>query len=180
MNKRQQRARVRETRLRELGYDTYAAYLRSPAWRDVRDRYKTSDLPQVCMCGSEQWQLHHTTYERVGRELLDDLIPLCVDCHAAAHVLEAQGVIGLDLQGFYYDPARAAANTLVEVKRKDIARKQFLARDLVREGREAAERQRLETKMARRPWIRDHRPKRAPAPSREADREDMTQRTFGA
>lgn len=100
---RYHRARVRETRLRELGYDTYAAYLKSAAWRDVRRRYRESDLPQICMCGASKVQLHHTTYDRVGRELLEDLIPLCAPCHEQAHVLEAAGVIDLNLKGFYYD-----------------------------------------------------------------------------
>lgn len=104
---RYHRARVRETRLRELGYDTYDAYLRSAAWRDVRRRYFASGLPQICMCGEAKVHLHHTTYERVGRELLEDLIPLCRDCHTMAHDLEAAGIIDLDLKGFYYDPERA-------------------------------------------------------------------------
>lgn len=116
--KRSVRARVREVRLREHGYDSYAAYLSSPAWRDLKARYRESDLPQICMCGETKVQLHHTTYERVGRERLDDLIPLCHDCHTTAHALEAAGIIELDLQGFYYDAERAAANAAVEEARK--------------------------------------------------------------
>lgn len=116
--KRVMRARVREVRLRELGYDNYSAYLKSPAWRDLKAQYRASDLPQICMCGSDEVQLHHTTYERVGAERLDDLIPLCRHCHTQAHVLEAQGVIELDLKGFYYDAERAAANALLEDARK--------------------------------------------------------------
>jgi hypothetical protein len=41
---------------------------------------------------------------------LEDLIPLCAACHQQAHILERAGVIGLDLQGFYYDAERAAVN----------------------------------------------------------------------
>jgi len=104
---RKARGEARDAALQRLGYQDYAAYLQSSAWRDVRERYKASDLPQICMCGAERWQLHHTTYERVGRELLEDLIPLCGDCHATAHMLEREGIIGLDLVGFYYDPDRA-------------------------------------------------------------------------
>lgn len=111
--KRQERAMVREVRLRELGYRNYPAYLQSAAWRDVRQRYRASDLPQVCMCGDPDVQLHHTTYERVGRELLEDLIPLCQPCHTQAHLLEAEGVIGLDLVGFYFDPERARLGKLL-------------------------------------------------------------------
>lgn len=111
-SKRTLRARVRETRLAELGYDSYSAYLASAAWRDVRKRYRESDLPQACMCGATNWQLHHTTYDRVGQEELEDLVPLCTACHAQAHALEQAGVIGLDLKGFYYDPERAAEGRL--------------------------------------------------------------------
>lgn len=88
-SKRVVRARVREARLRELGYDTYSAYLASPAWRDLKRRYRASGRPQICMCGETKFQLHHTTYDRV------------------AHDLEAAGIIELDLKGFYYDPERA-------------------------------------------------------------------------
>lgn len=155
MSDRAHRARVRETRLRELGYETYDAYLRSPAWRDVKDRYRASELPQVCMCGDAKVQLHHTTYDRVGQERLDDLIALCKDCHDAAHLLEQQGVIGLDLAGFYYDPVRAAENTLVEIVRKQKARKEFLAHDPALAEREARAAKRAERGRARRPWARD-------------------------
>lgn len=124
MNRRQQRIQVRQVRLREQGYDSYRAYLNSPAWRDVRNRYRASDLPQVCMCGSDQYQLHHATYDRVGHEALDDLIPLCRACHAQAHLLEAAGVIDLDLKGFYYDAARAAANRIARLEREADAQSQ--------------------------------------------------------
>lgn len=116
-DRRQTRAMVRELKLRELGYDSYDDYLRSPAWRDVRRRYRESDLPQVCMCGSVNVQLHHTTYERVGREELEDLLPLCQDCHATAHALEAAGAIDLDLAGFYYSAERAARNAEAAAER---------------------------------------------------------------
>ncbi len=109
--KRELRARVRETRLAELGYASYADYMRSAAWRDVKARYRASDLPQICMCGEAKVDMHHTTYERVGRERLEDLIPLCRRCHDQAHALEAAGVIDLDLAGFYYDPERATKST---------------------------------------------------------------------
>lgn len=117
--KRETRARVREVRLRELGYSDYSAYLNSAAWRDVKRRYRESDLPQICRCGATRWQLHHTTYERVGREELEDLIPLCSDCHALAHTLEAAGIIGLDLFGFYYDRDRGYRNGRVAAARQD-------------------------------------------------------------
>ena len=97
---------IRELKLRELGYDSYNDYLRSPAWRDVKRRYREA-YPMICMCGSTKVEIHHKTYDRVGKEDLDDLVALCRDCHEQAHLLEAAGVIGLDLNGFYYDLQRA-------------------------------------------------------------------------
>lgn len=159
--RRQHRALVRETRLRELGYDTYDAYLRSPAWRDVRERYRASDLPQVCMCGDTKVDLHHTTYDHVGRERLEDLVPLCRACHVQAHVLEAQGVIELDLKGFYYDPERAAANALREDARKAQA---ALDRESGMDHREAVNHVRAVRRTARGPQMRRPYAERTPPP----------------
>lgn len=151
---------VRELQLRELGYASYADYLKSPAWRDVRERYIASDLPQVCMCGATSWELHHTTYERVGRERLDDLIPLCRTCHADAHALESAGVIGLDLDGFYYDVERAAANAVARQERKALADADNRTFDVIAYDRA----QREARKRDRRPWARaPESPERASA-----------------
>jgi hypothetical protein len=109
---------IRQMRLREVGYDSYDAYLKSAAWRDVKERYRASDLPQICMCGATEVDLHHVTYDRVGREELEDFVPLCRACHTQAHILEQEGIIELDLKGFYYDAERAAENAIVEAERK--------------------------------------------------------------
>ncbi len=34
---------------------------------------------------TENLQAHHNTYERVGRELETDLVPLCLTCHQRHH-----------------------------------------------------------------------------------------------
>jgi hypothetical protein len=90
---------ARNSKLRRLGYPSYVAYLNSPHWKRMRQRYRASDLPQVCVCGEEEVHLHHTTYERVGDEDLGDLTPLCARCHNLVHVLERRGEIGIDLDG---------------------------------------------------------------------------------
>lgn len=95
------RRELRLIRLRELGYCDYPEYLRSAHWADKRREYQSSDLPQDCMCGAtEGIQFHHLTYERIGREKLSDLTPVCPTCHAMLHALEARGDIDLDLTGF--------------------------------------------------------------------------------
>lgn len=120
----------RAVRLRELGFDSYLAYLRSPHWARVKARYRASDLPQECMCGETEVDLHHCTYERVGAERLDDLRPLCRRCHNAVHVLERRGDVGLDLAGLY-DRARAARNRAeaqrTAVERADERREMWVA-----------------------------------------------------
>lgn len=64
----------------------YAAYLKSPHWKSVKARYWASKRPKCCIvCGDPNFELHHRTYQRVGRERLDDLMPLCRTHHAKAH-----------------------------------------------------------------------------------------------
>lgn len=97
----------RRARLRRLGYDSYGAYLGSPHWLQLRASYRESDLPQGCICGETDVQLHHMTYERIGAERLTDLTPLCTPCHALVHELERRRQLPLDLDGLC-DEGRAA------------------------------------------------------------------------
>lgn len=86
----------RDKRLRQLGYASYADYLRSPAWADVRKRYfkRQKGFVGCSLCpSSDRIMLHHRTYERVGAEELDDLVPLCPTCHEFVHGLEREGAI---------------------------------------------------------------------------------------
>lgn len=65
------------------GYDRY---LRSAHWKTVRGRYWGSDRPKSCyICDGKARELHHRTYERLGRELLTDLVAICRECHEAVH-----------------------------------------------------------------------------------------------
>jgi hypothetical protein len=89
----------RNALLRTLGYENYGAYLRSACWKRTRAAYRASDLPQDCICGDPDTQLHHLTYQRVGEERLSDLTPLCPSCHSLVHVLEWRGTLGIDLEG---------------------------------------------------------------------------------
>lgn len=72
--------------LRRLGCRTYADYLASDHWRAFKAAYRASGQPQRCIaCGRPDYQLHHRSYRRMGRELLEDVIPLCGDCHTKVH-----------------------------------------------------------------------------------------------
>jgi 5-methylcytosine-specific restriction endonuclease McrA len=84
--------------LRALGFDTYAAYLQSPHWQELRRRYFASKLfkGQCYSCGGPgPFQLHHRTYRRLGREWLQDLVAVCDLCHGFTHALESKAHLGL-------------------------------------------------------------------------------------
>ena len=61
----------------------YRSYLSSTAWRKKRDRVLRRDKHTCQTCGvkAAHLEVHHRTYERVGRERLGDLITLCSACH---------------------------------------------------------------------------------------------------
>ena len=83
-----QRERMESMRLRHLDErrDIYADYLQSEQWKNLRGKVlRRAD--GVCeACGdAPAAQVHHLTYERVGREMLFDLAAVCLECHAKAH-----------------------------------------------------------------------------------------------
>lgn len=64
----------------------YPEYLQTEHWRGLRAA-KLEEAGYRCqLCnGAAGLEVHHRTYERRGRELLDDLTVLCVDCHGKFH-----------------------------------------------------------------------------------------------
>jgi len=66
--------------------EAYRRYLATPQWQMKRkavlerERY----VCQGCMT-NRAVEVHHITYEHVGRELLFELVALCSDCHRVAH-----------------------------------------------------------------------------------------------
>ena len=68
---------------------TYSEYLNSDHWKILKAKYGRSKLPKNCgACGAKGCvDMHHKTYKRIGQERLNDLIPLCRDCHEMAHYL---------------------------------------------------------------------------------------------
>lgn len=65
----------------------YDRYIKSEAWREKRGEFFASGRPKVCQgCGwSRHIHLHHKTYDRLGDEDLDDLVPVCEGCHSLIH-----------------------------------------------------------------------------------------------
>jgi 5-methylcytosine-specific restriction endonuclease McrA len=73
----------------------YGTYMDSPTWFARRKRWiaewteATGSTPSCLACGGE-WStrrgaLHHRTYDRLGHERANDLIPLCRACHDQLH-----------------------------------------------------------------------------------------------
>ena len=63
---------------------TYEEYRKSPAWKVKRDAVIQRDGGQ-CICGAQATELHHKTYDNIGREPLSDLVMLCEKCHKKVH-----------------------------------------------------------------------------------------------
>ncbi len=65
----------------------YADYLRTAHWRDVRAMAMLRAGRQCKRCESTDRRLdvHHLSYDRLGREAESDLTVLCAVCHAIAH-----------------------------------------------------------------------------------------------
>lgn len=65
---------------------SYKDYLKSKHWKDLRIEYLNTDLPKKCLvCDNPNFQLHHRSYTRLGKERILDLIPLCGCCHKKIH-----------------------------------------------------------------------------------------------
>jgi 5-methylcytosine-specific restriction endonuclease McrA len=67
-------------------WESYSAYLETPAWRRRRAAVLRRDegLCQGCLA-EPATQVHHLTYDHVGDELLFELISVCDACHRKIH-----------------------------------------------------------------------------------------------
>ena len=92
---------------------TYENYLESPAWEMKRDAVKQRDGGQ-CVCGAKATEVHHKTYNNIGKEPLSDLVFLCEECHERVHepyvpsdpqssTKPASGVLSNDPREIYWD-----------------------------------------------------------------------------
>lgn len=78
------RQRIYEERRQEWR-SRYENHLRSDKWRELCRRVKERDRGICQECGGAGVHVHHLTYERMGDELLSDLVLLCRDCHEDIH-----------------------------------------------------------------------------------------------
>jgi hypothetical protein len=74
-----------ERGVQNLGYESYSAYLNSDHWKNVKRRWRKK-YGYKCKCGATYGlQLHHLSYNRLGKEELEDLVYLCGPCHTYEH-----------------------------------------------------------------------------------------------
>lgn len=82
----------------------YAEYMRSPAWRQLRQQALKVAGHRCQKCGVSKWsailEVHHLTYERFKQENLSDLIVLCENCHKDADAERRQQVEGRNTRAF--------------------------------------------------------------------------------
>lgn len=69
----------------EVAKGTYKEYLTGAHWRNFRGRVLVLADCTCARCGGEAREVHHKTYERIGKERLDDVEPLCRGCHENEH-----------------------------------------------------------------------------------------------
>jgi len=76
----------------------YKRHIASANWKKTRDQ-KLAEAHYRCeKCGISKWskplEVHHLTYDRLGRERLSDLQVLCAECHEKLHVSAEEGKMG--------------------------------------------------------------------------------------
>lgn len=77
---------------KDLGYESYEHYLRSPHWLTFRARVLARPQNRKChVCGSSPVELHHLTYKWLGREDERSVAVVCNTCHGELHELEQEG-----------------------------------------------------------------------------------------
>lgn len=70
----------------DIGFNSYAAYLRSNLWKNRRKDFYSKYKGECLICGCDHdLNLHHITYERLGNEIDEDLVPLCEHHHNLIH-----------------------------------------------------------------------------------------------
>lgn len=74
--------------LADLGFASYAAYLRSELWHEIRERVLREAKRKCCCCGRPAWEVHHAAYTRenlIGSSLVG-LYAVCGPCHRKIHI----------------------------------------------------------------------------------------------
>lgn len=76
---------VYESKRRAAFLRDHDRYLRTDAWRSLRELVLNRDQHMCTRCHAPAEHVHHLTYERWQHELPEDLTSLCRACHEAEH-----------------------------------------------------------------------------------------------
>jgi hypothetical protein len=69
-----------------LGSISYPEYLRSGAWKQLRDKVLKRASGECEGCGTAKAvQVHHLRYAHIGHEFLWELVAVCIACHERVH-----------------------------------------------------------------------------------------------
>lgn len=67
--------------------ERYLEYLNSKEWKNKKSKVinRAKAFCEGCGETNKPLEVHHLTYDRIGDELLTDLVAFCPDCHSKAH-----------------------------------------------------------------------------------------------
>jgi len=64
----------------------YNEYLRTADWKSRKEKFKKLWGNKCVMCGEEKGiSMHHLNYDCLGKEKMQDIMPLCKKCHFDVH-----------------------------------------------------------------------------------------------
>jgi 5-methylcytosine-specific restriction endonuclease McrA len=77
----------RDELLKKLGYQSYAQYLTSELWKQIREKVLQEKGQTCTLCSSKATVIHHNSYceKALTGEYLTQMFPLCFKCH---HIIE--------------------------------------------------------------------------------------------
>lgn len=112
----------------------YREYLRTSWWFQRRNQALRDAEYRCSVCESKrQLQVHHTSYERLGCELPEDLVVVCRGCHLGVHYVETQEGIGIYMrvlsEVIQELPEAEFSDVIEEAKHRCVARKIHLHPD---------------------------------------------------
>jgi len=70
----------------------YNEYLESYAWKALKEKKISDDFNCSC-CWKPASVVHHLTYERLWRELENDIVSLCEICHNECHFIDDEKIL---------------------------------------------------------------------------------------
>jgi hypothetical protein len=77
----------------------YEEYLKTPAWKSLRVKVFKRSIGNCEGCADNRaTEVHHLTYDRLGYEMLFDLVAVCRPCHEIIHLEKTDSPDAVDLR----------------------------------------------------------------------------------